>query len=286
MNTRSLAGMAIVCAMFQRSSIPQSLPGPQTKKAPPVQSAEAVRTALQPWLQAVEGLSSKTKDAELVLYLQVLRNAALMAPTGEGGSNALAQRVLSPPPDTTRPWVGVIVIQSHKDLPAGRWQQLASASDFPAEYHDDTNTIYLRSDTPQIPLMRGLLVVHEMRHWWQARHRKTAKDQESRPRKEADAYKTEFRILDALTLPRYQELLASERVRIRPLLADPNQLPIEPDLNNPLLEQTFGKFVNPIAKQMAAAEIAVRAAFAEFDTLPAATGLRRKTDLLRKLGYN
>jgi hypothetical protein len=36
---------------------------------------------------------------------------------------------------------------------------------------------------------------------------------------------------------------------------------------------------------MAAAEIAVRAAFAEIDTLPAAIAVRRKIDLLRSLGY-
>jgi hypothetical protein len=36
---------------------------------------------------------------------------------------------------------------------------------------------------------------------------------------------------------------------------------------------------------MAAAEIAVRAAFAELDTLPAATAPRRKIDLLHRLGY-
>ncbi len=87
-------------------------------------------------------------------------------------------------------------------------------------------------------------------------------------------------------LPTYQELLASERVRIRRLLADPKQPPIQPDMNNLLLQQTFGQFANPIAKQMAAAEITVRAAFAELDTLPTATALRRKTDLLRSLGYN
>jgi len=49
-------------------------------------------------------------------------------------------------------------------------------------------------------------------------------------------------------------------------------------MNNPLLE-------HPLAKQMAA-EITIRAAFAELDTLATATALRRKTDLLRSLGYN
>ena len=114
--------------------------------------------------------------------------------------------------------------------------------------------------------MRGLLVVHEMRHWWQARHPGTAKDPESRPRREVDAYQTEFRILDALMLPRYQELVASERVRFRRLLADPKQPPIQPELNYPLLEQTFGRFANQVAKQMTATEITLRAAFAEVET--------------------
>ena len=77
----------------------------------------------------------------------------------------------------------------------------------------------------------------------------------------------------------------SERLRIRRVLADLKQPPIQPELNSPLLEKTFGGFANPIAKQMAAAEIAVRAAFAEFDTLPPATALRRKIDLLHRLGY-
>jgi hypothetical protein len=123
----------------------------------------------------VEALLSKTKDAELGLYLRVLRNAALMVPAGEARPDVLAQRVLIPPPNPARPWIGVIVIDSHNDLPPGRWQQLASTADFAAEYHEDTNTIYLRPDIPQVPLMRGLLVVHEMRHLvavWASRNNK------------------------------------------------------------------------------------------------------------------
>jgi hypothetical protein len=34
---------------------------------------------------------------------------------------------LAEAPDTDRPWVGVIVINLHKDLLVGRWQQLAAA---------------------------------------------------------------------------------------------------------------------------------------------------------------
>ena len=275
---------AIGGVMLAPHALPQALPRAQAAKALTVPSAEAVRTAVKPWLQAMEGLFTKTNDPEIGSYLQVLRNAALMAPSGEGGPAALAQRVLEPPPIAARPWIGVIVIDSHKDLPAGRWQELASTADFAAEYHDDTNTIYLRSDIPQVPVMRGLLVVHEMRHWWQAGHSTIAKDP-SRLRKEVEAYETEFRILDALVLPKYKELLASERARVRPLIGNPKQAPIQPESNNPLLGQTFGMFPNPIAKQMAAAEIAVRAAFAEFDSLPAATSVLRKFDLLRNLGY-
>lgn len=80
-----------------------------------------------------------------------------------------------------------------------------------------------------------------MRHFRQAGPG-TAKDPESRLRKEVDAYQTEFRILDALRLPRYQALLTAERFRIRHLLAGPKPGPISPDPNNPLLEQTFGSF--------------------------------------------
>jgi hypothetical protein len=275
---------AIIFANAFTYSVAQSLPRAQTN-APANRSAETVRIALLPWVRAIETLLSKMNDVEVRSYLQVLRNAALMAPSGERGPAALAQRVLAPPPDTARPWIGVIVIDSHKDLPVGRWQQLAASTEFAAEYHDDTNTIYLRSDIPQIPVIRGLLIVHEMRHWSQAGHAGTAKDSESRLRREVDAYQTEFRILDALMLPRYQELLMAERVRIRNLLASPKTQPIQPDLNNSLLEQTFGTFPNPIAKQMAAAEIAVRAGFGELDTLPTALAQRRKIDLLRSLGY-
>ena len=83
-----------------------------------------------------------------------------------------------------------------------RWQQLASTADFAAHYHHDTNTIYLCSDIRQIALVRGLLVAHEMRHWRQTGHPETTKDFNSRPAKEVDAYQSEFRILDALRLPR------------------------------------------------------------------------------------
>jgi hypothetical protein len=208
-----------------------------------------------------------------------------MAPATEVGPYSLAQRVLMPPPDTTHPWIGVLVIEAHQSLPAGRWQQLASATDFAAEYHEDTNTIYLRSDIPQIPVMRGLLLVHEMRHWSQAAHSRTTEEPGTRLRKEADAYHTEFRILDALMLPGYKDLLRSERARIQHLLANPKMAPIEPELNSPLLERTFGRFPNPMAKQMAAAEITVRAAFAEIDTAPPAIASQRESEFLRTLGY-
>lgn len=284
MNSRSFALAAIICIGVPPYSEAQSLPRAQTGTQRD-QSAGAVRAALQPWLRAVEGLLNKTRDAEVNSYLLVLRNAALMAPSGEGGPGALAQRVLAPPPETARAWVGVIVIDSHTDLPAGRWQQLSATTDFAAEYHEDTNTIYLRSDVPQIPILRGLLIVHEMRHWWQRGHPGTTRDPESRLRKEIDAYQTEFRILDALMLPEYKELLAAERRRIGHVLAGLKPLPIQPDLTNPLLERTFGSFPNQTAKQMAAAEITVRAAFAELDVLPVALALRQKIDLLRDLGY-
>ncbi len=275
----------IICALLPRSSVPQSISRPPAAAVPADQSPEAMYAALQPWLRAVETLLTKTKDTEVEVYVQVLRNAALMVPASEGGPYALAQRVLMPPPDTTRLWIGALVIEAHQNLPAGRWQQLASTKDFAAEYHPDTNTIYLRADIPQIPLIRGLLVVHEMRHWWQTRHPATTEGPDLRLRQEADAYHTEFRILDALMLPGYQDLLASERVRIRRLLADPKPTSIEPDLNNPLLERTFGRFPNLMAKQMTATEITVRAAFAEADTGPGALATKRELDILRNLGY-
>jgi hypothetical protein len=284
MNSRLFAFAAVFYAGTFPCLVAQWLPGAQAN-APGSQSAEAVRVTLLPWIRATEHLWSKTNDLEVRSYVQVLRNAALMAPSGEGGLAVLAQRVLAPPPDTARPWVGVIVIDLRKDLPVGRWQQYAAATDFAAEYHDDTNTIYLRSDIPQIPVIRGLLIVHEMRHWWQRGRPGASKDPESRLGKEVDAYQTEFRVLDALRLPKYQELLTAERNRIRNLLASPKPQPIQPDVNNSLLEQTFGRFPHPSAKQMAAAEIAVRAAFVELETLPAALAQQRKLDLLRSLGY-
>jgi hypothetical protein len=284
MNNRLFALAAIICAGAPPYCVAHLLLRAQTN-APANQSADAVRSALEPWLRAVEELLNKTKDAEVDSYLHVLHNAAMMGPSGEGGGAVFAQRVLAPPPDTTHAWIGVIVIESRKSLPAGRWQQLASTPDFAAEYHEDTNTIYLRSDLPQIAVIRGLLIMHEMRHWWQAGHAGTPKAPESRLRKEVDAYQTEFRILDALRLPKYQELLTAERLRIRHLLAGPKPAPIEPDVNNPILERAFGRFPNPIAKQMAAAEIAVRAAFGELDTLPATLAQERKIDMLRSLGY-
>jgi len=273
---RRMFTVVAMCSIVSGYSVAQGFPTRVATAPHTVKSAETVRAALQPWLRAIEAVFSKTNDDEVRSYVQVLGNAALMVPSGEGGPAALAQRILAPPPDTTRPWIGVIVIDSHKDLPAGRWQQLASASDFAAEYHDDTNTIYLRSDIPQVRLIRGLLLVHEMRHWWQARQRSAAA--ESRLRKEVDAYETEFRILDALRLPSYEKLLKAERHRIK-------REPIQPDVSNPLLGQTFGRFPAPISKQIAATEITMRAAFAELDTLPADRALQGKIDLLRSLGY-
>ncbi len=268
-----MVGMSLIASGY---SLPQALPSRARTESHSVQSAESVRAALRPWLGAIGMILRHTNDDDVRSYVQALRNSALMVPSGEGGPAALAQRILAPPPDTTHPWIGVIVIDSHKDLPAGRWQQLASTSDFAAEYHEDTNTIYLRSDIPQVAVIRGLLLVHEMRHWWQARHPGAVS--ESRLGKEVDAYETEFRVLDALKLPSYGELLSAERVRIK-------NGPIQPDLNNPLLEHVFGRFPGSVSRQIAATEMVIRAAFAELDTAPAERALQGKIELLRSLGY-
>jgi hypothetical protein len=272
---RRIWTVVVMCLITSGYSLGQALPSRARTAPDTVQSADTVRAALQPWLDAVSAMLRKTNNDDVRSYVQALRNSALMAPSGEGGPAALAQRLLAPPPDTTRPWVGVIVIGSHKDLPAGRWQQLASTNDFAAEYHDDTNTIYLRSDIPQVAVIRGLLLVHEMRHWWQARH--PGAISESRLRKEVDAYETEFRVLDALNLPNYEKLLTAERLRIK-------RGPIQPDLNNPLLERVFGRFPSPVSRQIAAVEIALRGAFAELDTAPAERALQGKVELLRSFG--
>jgi hypothetical protein len=134
----------------------------------------------------------------------------------ENLTSTTAQRVLAPPPNPARPWIGVIVIGSDKDLPPGRWQQLAAATDFAAEYHDDTNTIYLRSDIPQIPAMHGLLLVHEMRHWWQARHPGTSNSPESRLAKEVDPTKQSSESSRAHP-PEVPGIAHAERNRIRNL---------------------------------------------------------------------
>ena len=89
MNSRAFALAAIICAGTLRCCVARSLPTAQTK-APGSPSAEAVRAALKPWLRAVEELSNKTGDAEVDFYLQVLRNAALMAPSAEGGAGCSA----------------------------------------------------------------------------------------------------------------------------------------------------------------------------------------------------
>ena len=269
----AVVGMSLIASGY---SLPQALPSQARTESQPVQSVESVRAAFRPWLGAIGMILRQTNDDDVRSYVQALGNSALMVPSGEGGPAALAQRILAPPPDTTHPWIGVIVIDSHKDLPAGRWQQLASTSDFAAEYHDDTNTIYLRSDIPQVAVIRGLLLVHEMRHWWQARHPGAVS--ESRLGKEVDAYETEFRALDALKLPSYGELLSAERLRIK-------KGPIQPDLNNPLLERAFGRFPGSVSRQIAATEMVIRAAFAELDTAPAERALQGKIELLRSLGY-
>ena len=249
------------------------------------QSAEDVHASLRPWIDSLELLLRKTNDAEVRSDLEVLRNAALLVPSSEGGPMALAERVVAPPPDPARPWIGVIVINSDRSLPSGRWRELASTTDFAAEYFGDTNTICLRSDISQIPLIRGLLVVHEMRHWFQVKHFGADNDRGIRIRRELDAYQTEFRVLDALNLPKYRQLMMRERLRSRKLLANHELDQIQPDVNNPLLEQTFGHFPTAIAKQMAAAEIALRAAFSELDALPATVAEHRKERLLQSLGY-
>lgn len=90
MSTRLLAFIWAISAL---SSAAQPLL--RARNSPAVQSAEAARAAFDPWLRAVEGVLHKTKDAEVDFYLQVLRNPALMVPTGEAGPMCLRNGCLS-----------------------------------------------------------------------------------------------------------------------------------------------------------------------------------------------
>ena len=69
MKTGFFALAVFISVILPPFALLQSLPRSQATKAPAVQSAEAMRAALQPWLRAVAGLLSKTKDPELEVYL-------------------------------------------------------------------------------------------------------------------------------------------------------------------------------------------------------------------------
>src|SRR5437868_2179944 len=122
MSTRVLA-LAFVWAMSALHCAAQPLL--RVRNSPAIQSPEAVRAAFNPWLRAVQGLLTPVRYYEVYFDLRIIRNPALTVTVGEAALNVLAQRVLAPPPDTTRLRIGVIVLQCNENLLAGRWQQPA-----------------------------------------------------------------------------------------------------------------------------------------------------------------
>lgn len=231
-------------------------------------TSQELQSCTQPkavWVAAVRNIAKITADPQAQGYADVLDNGICAVLTNEAGPDKLAVKYIAMPKYKDKPWIGVVFVGTKTPIPAGAWTEHFRKSVMFAEYNDSINTVIFRDDFGQVPVLKGLIALHEMQHWWQKMNPLPQPIPDLQAFKELNAYEFEFSLLDKLKLPGLTELVTFERARIRQRLQS-NQ-GFETNFSNPALIKVFGPFPSEVGRKNAATIIMIKSLFAEFDSL-------------------
>jgi len=238
---------------------------------------------LQPWLDGVDFIiRNDPTDSAPSIYREVIANGAFAKPIVAKGDPAYMW--LSTAPNPAKPWVGLVPICSEANLPFP-WKKSFDKADFLAEYDPGVNAIVLRTSIGSPMVVRGLALLHEMRHVFQTRN-PLAKPNPPGYKlfKEVDAYEFEFKILDHLKLPGYNSFLDYEVRRVREAYRRTGHA--QPNLTDPRLDKIFPDIgIDPVARRTAASLILFRASFLLYDLDNPQEATNLKMSMMASVGY-
>ncbi len=192
---------------------------------------KSMRACLKPWLDALDSIHVRSRGDNAVMAAKSnLANGMLLVPTEEKGKKML--RPLTSPKNKDS--LGVTPLCSLENLPQPWAKYFSSHPRFLAEYDTSAKTIVLRSDIGAPILVRGLTLMHEIRH---------AEQWRTLPRAdvcvlEVDAYEYQFDLMDGLHLLGYDSLIREEVNRIK--VESGTMRGPRPHFDNPKLLLAFG----------------------------------------------
>lgn len=254
-------------------------------------AAEA-RQCLEPWLESIDSiiaiLKGRPVGKQLENYRRVLANGVLGKPDMAGATRAV--RWISDVPDPSRGMrgtIGVVPICSEESTPPA-WREYLRRSRFIAiyQFYGDHDGIVLRSTIPMPKIIRGIVLLHEMRHALQARNPiGSNRDPRYRKFREVDAYEFEFSVLDQLDLPEYAPFLHDEVKRIKAAYAADRE--VAPNLFDSRLERIFPDLGIELRQRETAAQIIlVRAHFKMYEEgVSSDDAMEKKMELMPRLGH-
>jgi hypothetical protein len=242
------------------------------------------KKCLQPWLDGLDLIIKKLPtDSNLRNIRDFVANGAIAKPIVLKGGRG--QQYLSAAPDSTKGWVGILPICSEAELPFV-WREHLDNSPFMAMYEGENNTVVLRASFTAPNLLRGLVLIHEMRHMLQGQRPIAS---EAAPGylqlREIDAYEYEFGFMDRLNLPGYKQFLDDEVARIKKEYRETGGATA--NWKDARLEKLFpdlGIQIKP--REVAATEMFVRAHFALYDRENTEkVAFQKKMAFMASIGY-
>ncbi len=207
------------------------------------------KTCIQSWLDGVDTVITRTKDEDAIFYRDVLKNSAIAKPEIQDGTQVM--RILSGVKNSDSPWIIMANTCVGSNLPSER--------NFIAEYDGPSNVLMMRQEYAPSIIVRGLIILHEMRHALQ-NHRNSELVGVAQ---EEDAYEYEFKLLDALNLPSYRGFIDEEVQRIRPQLKTADK--IDANMDDPRIEVIFGQSMNAEGRMIGASILFMRSIFKIYD---------------------
>jgi hypothetical protein len=242
---------------------------------------EQSRTCLQPWLDGLNLIiKSDPKNQDLKAYREVLSNAAFGESITLQGKSSV--RIISRVPNPDKAWLVAVPVCSEQ-VP---FPENLKKEKFLAAYNESTKIIFLNSSFSTPTLLKGVVLIHEMRHVVQ--HLSPVAPEGTPGLSlflEVDAYEHEFQLLDRLRLPGYESLIASEVKRVKEDLASKGKA--EPNVTDRRLALIFpGLGTDLVSRQLAATEIFLRTLFKLYDIESSEeVALKKKMDTMVSIGY-
>lgn len=245
-----------------------------------VAEAQRIEGALQicakPWLYALEKITEKAPEANE--YLKIF-SESLYAEPYDDPKNGFSIRFFF----TKRVKDQLIIVPfCKKDEAYSKFAKLGLIASF-----DEEQGIIFLDVVRRVPtVIRGLILLHEMRHARQLSLGFSPDGTSSyRQRREVDAYEFEFAALDRLALPSYGAALEEEVARIKAEYAKDKKS--APDINNKNLKKLFPDLAEGVEdRKVVAVVLFLRAHFRMYDEQYAAKdALLQKIKLMQSIGY-